>query len=118
MLEFCVASKQDFSLICDVWREGFPEDTAEDVMLFWQHLGQNATCLLGKKDEHPVSMAFLIPANIGGEEWWYVYAAVTRKAERGNGYFAALLDAAAALALQKNVAGLFLRPAEESLFSY
>lgn len=111
-----------FEDVWALWQTGFPEDSEEDARAFWETVGKDARCLFLHEGERPVSMAFLIPATLwdGERDWpiWYVYAAVTHPDVRGRGYFARLLDEAADLAAREGVAGLFLRPAEESLFGY
>lgn len=119
---FVWAGEEQFSAVRDLWHEGFPEDTDEDVTAFWRAMSGTARCLLCMEGERAVSMAFLLPADaVAGEErlpLWYVYAAATCRDRRGQGLFGRLLNEAAARAAQNGVEALFLRPAEPSLFAY
>ncbi len=118
MTEFLWAGEDRLLDILSLWKQGFPEDSEDDVRTFMYTLKEEARCLMLLKDNEACSMAFVIPAKMGGSTVWYVYAAVTAEAFRGQGCFASLLDELARRAETQNVHGLFLRPATPSLFSY
>lgn len=120
---YSIADNAQFLQVQALWQHGFPADTPEDIAAFWNMAHAiGGQCLLYSENGQAVSMAFLLPAvgRESGREWplWYVYAAVTHPDHRGCGLFGRLLDEAAARAAQNDVAGLFLRPAEPSLFAY
>jgi len=116
--EFIWAGEDRLSDVLSLWRQGFPDDSEEDIREFWYTLKAEARCLMLSVDNEACSMAFVIPAKMNGAVVWYVYAAVTARAYRGRGYFAALLEEIARRAEAENVSGLFLRPAAPSLFTY
>lgn len=123
MLVYSIADNAQFLQVQALWQHGFPADSPEDIAAFWKMAhAAGGQCLLYSENGQAVSMAFLLPAvgRESGREWplWYVYAAVTHPDYRGRGLFGHLLDEAAARAAQNGVAGLFLRPAEPSLFAY
>lgn len=121
-VRFLWADEAHFPAVRELWRQGFPTDTDEEIAAFWRAMSGVAQCLLCMQGDEAVSMAFLLPAHgCGGQRrvpLWYVYAAATRCDRRGEGLFARLLAEAAARAAKNGVAGLFLRPAEPSLFGY
>lgn len=119
---YTIAGEAQFPQVRELWRQGFPADSEEDVAAFWRLTSGVGRCLLCWEGEQAVSMAFLLPAvgRVGTRRLplWYVYAAVTHRDHRGRGLFRQLLQEAAAQAAHEGVAGLFLRPAEPSLFAY
>lgn len=119
---FRSATARDLPLVRTLWHEGFPADTVEEIDAFWHAVSGGGRCLLCEQAGAAMSMAFLLPAEAcGGNSrvpLWYVYAAATRRDRRGEGFFRRLLDEAAARAAAENVAALFLRPGEASLFGY
>ena len=121
-VSFRLATVHDLPVVRTLWREGFPDDTIEEIDAFWHAVSGSGRCLLCEQAGTPVSMAFLLPAEacVGDSRvpLWYVYAAATRCDRRGEGLFHRLLDEAAARAAAENVAALFLRPGESSLFGY
>ncbi len=119
---FRPATARDLPAVRTLWHEGFPDDTVEEIDAFWQAISGAGRCLLCEQAGEAVSMAFLLPAEarvgVNRAKLWYVYAAATRRDRRGEGLFRRLLDKAAARAAAENVAALFLRPGEPSLFDY
>ena len=108
--------------IVHLWKQGFPEDTEEDIHAFLHAFQDEARCMLLQENDTVCSMAFVIPAmwiHEGVQHCvWYIYAAVTATEHRGKGCFARLLEEIACRAQQESVWGLFLRPATSSLFAY
>lgn len=121
-IRFRLATAEDLPVVRTLWQEGFPEDTAEAVDAFWRAVFGVGHCLLCEQAGTAVSMAFLLPAEAHVAKKripiWYVYAATTRRSRRGEGFFRRLLDEEAARAAAHDVAALFLRPGEPSLFAY
>lgn len=121
-IRFRLATAEDLPVVRTLWQEGFPEDTAEAVDAFWRAVYGIGRCLFCEQAGTAVSMVFLLPAEAHVAEKripiWYVYAATTRRSRRGEGFFRRLLNEAAARAVAENVAALFLRPGEPSLFAY
>jgi len=104
-----------------LWKQGFPEDTEEDIRTFLNTLRQDARCFMLIQENEARSMAFVIPSVLvqnGQKTVWYVYAAATATQHRGKGLFARLLEELAHRAEEAGVYGLFLRPATPSLFGY
>lgn len=118
MAAFLWAGEECLSTILSLWKQGFPEDTEEDIRDFWYTLREDARCLMMTENDEARSMAFVIPAIMNDTVVWYVYAAVTACEYRGQGCFSALLRELACRAEKEQVGGLFLRPASSSLFDY
>ncbi len=118
MNEFVWAGEERLSDIVSLWKQGFPADSEEDILTFWNALKGEARCLLFIAEGTPCSMAFVIPATMNGCAVWYVYAAATALAYRRQGRFASLLCELSRRAQSEKVGGLFLRPATPSLFGY
>ncbi|MDL2312715.1 GNAT family N-acetyltransferase [Bacteroidales bacterium OttesenSCG-928-B11] len=78
--------------------------------------------LLGIKNDQVVSMAFLLPAQMiihqKNTNISYLYACATAESERGNGWMRAIIDHAWDTSCRNGEAGLFLLPAEKSLYDY
>ncbi len=122
MTRFVWADSRHEGAILSLWKQGFLDDTEEDIHKFLTSLRGEARCLLLEQDGEARSMAFIIPAALmyKGEShpMWYVYAAVTAAAYRGQGLFGCLLEEIACAARAEGVWGLFLHPANSSLFTY
>lgn len=118
MVQFMWADDCCLKDILTLWKQGFPEDTEEDIRRFVDTFRREARCLLLFEDGEARSMAFLIPAQMDVHRVWYIYAAVTAKAYRGRGLFHRLLEEILDRAAQERVDGLFLRPGTASLFAY
>ena len=122
MTQYTWADGRHETDIVRLWKQGFPQDTEEDIRTFLRTFRRDARCLLLEEDNTVCSMAFLIPAvmvHSGAERpLWYVYAATTATERRGEGLFSQLLEEIARRACDENVYGLFLRPGTPSLFSY
>lgn len=116
------AEPPDLPEIRRLWRDGFPEDTGEEIDEFLRRVNLSSECLLALEGSRAVSMAFLLPAVLtsGEERWpvWYLYAAATRADRRGEGLFRELLTAAEKTARKTNRAAIFLRPASQRLSLY
>ncbi len=121
-MRFVWADNRHTQDILSLWKQGFPDDTEEDIHEFLKALRGEARCLLLQQDGETQSMAFVIPAALmhGGTSCsvWYVYAAVTATKSRGKGCFPVLLEEIVRCARDADVWGLFLRPGEPSLFDY
>ncbi len=122
MTRFVWAESRHEGAIVSLWKQGFPDDTEEDIQEFLTSLRGEARCFLLEQDGEARSMAFVIPATLmyKGESRpvWYIYAAVTAVEHRGQGLFGRLLEEIACVARVEGVWGMFLRPANSSLFTY
>lgn len=106
-----------------IWMEAFPEDSAEDVELFFSYALKYKSCAVWVEDGHAVSMTFLLPAvlelkSAGSLNMRYIYAASTLTKYRGRGIFGRLLKEVHELLGNDGVDACFLRPAQPGLFDY
>lgn len=121
MTQFVWADGRHTNDILALWKQGFPEDTEEDIRTFLNTLRQDARCFMLTQEGEARSMAFVIPSVLVQNDQktvWYVYAATTATQYRKNGLFSRLLEELAHRAEEEGVYGLFLRPATPSLFGY
>ncbi len=121
MTQFVWADGRHTNDILTLWKQGFPEDTEEDIRAFLNTLRQDARCFMLMQGGEARSMAFVIPSVLmqnGKKTVWYVYAAATATQHRKKGLFARLLEELARRAEGEGVYGMFLRPATPSLFGY
>jgi len=104
-----------------LWQEVFgdPEDFTNR---FLAHFGIE-NCYVSKQNDEITAMAFALPVEVSGvrcevSEMWYIYACATRPQYRKLGIMAKLLEAVYCEACAKNVAGIFLHAANQSLENY
>lgn len=100
----------------------FSEDSKEDMEFLFKSFLKNADILHIDKGGLPISMLFLVDSNLvyGGSKYpvYYLYAACTHPNYRGAGHMRDLLKKAAETAKAKSKAGIFLKPANERLYSF
>lgn len=106
-----------------IWLDAFPQDSAGDVDFFFARMLRPDRCAVWLEDGRPVSMTFLLPAELitadgGRYSLRYVYAASTLTEYRGRGLFGSLLTGVRELLRDRGVDALFLRPALPGLFTY
>lgn len=102
---------EDKEEIIQLWQEGFG-DPKEEILYFLENCS-NKFCLAYKEENKPLSMLFLVEANLNGEETEYVYGATSSKAARNKGYMSELIKF-----IQKKYNRLCLIPASESLIEF
>lgn len=121
-LEIGVSGPEQRAEIEEIWRASFPEDSAAARALFLDRLLPSGYCLSGSVGGRPVTMAFLLPAELetgtAALPLQYILAAATLPACRGRGLFGRLLRQALKRAREQGTAASFLRPAEPGLAAY
>lgn len=121
-LEIGVSGPEQRAEIEEIWRASFPEDSAAARALFLDRLLPCGYCLSGSVGGRPVTMAFLLPAELETGTavlpLQYIFAAATLPACRGRGLFGRLLRQALERAREQGIAASFLRPAEPGLAAY
>ena len=101
--------------IIELWQESFG-DSPEYINFFLKNCP--SVCIGTISDEHLVSMLFLLDGKINNYNVKYIYAACTDKEYRGRGLMKNQIGFAAEYCNENNSDGLFLVPAEESLYRY
>lgn len=101
----------------------FTDDTEEDAEFLFKNVLSKANCVCEYDEKgYPISMLFLMDSEIvfGGSPfpYYYLYAACTRPDYRGKGIMGRLLDKAREEAIKNNKNGIFLKPANKSLFDF
>lgn len=100
----------------------FPEDSDADAEFLFRAVLSKAECVSEYDGNRLVSMLFLMENDlcIGRKTlpFYYLYAACTAPAYRGRGIMGSLLKKAQELAIQKKRGGIFLKPANRSLFAF
>ncbi len=116
-----LAEKEDMKAVCSLWQRVFG-DSDETLKLFFTIFDSTENVLLCEIDGKVVSILTLIKANIisfyGKYTAYCVYAAATDENYRKNGIMSGLLSYAGKIAKERNADFLFLKPANEKLFSY
>lgn len=122
MGEMVLSSACQIPQLKNIWLTCFPEDTRETVDLFFDMVYKPEECLVRIEAGAPVSMVFMLPAVFmcGDVQWpvQYIYAAATLPQWQKRGYFGQLLKKSLEMAEKMGQKASFLRPGEESLFSY
>lgn len=101
----------------------FTDDTEEDAELLFENVLSKAK-MISENNENgqPIAMLFLMDANIVNNtkvfDYYYLYAACTHPDYRGKGIMGGLLERAKQVAIQNNKSGIFLKPANASLFNF
>ena len=101
----------------------FTDDTEEDAELLFKNVLSKANCVCEYDEKgSPIAMLFLMDTNILIENiphpYYYLYAACTHPDYRGRGIMGRLLDKARQEAIKNNKEGIFLKPANKSLFDF
>lgn len=111
------ADKNDREELTNMWCNIFGEDR-EVADMFFERIFPDCFAPTVRTDGKIVSALFLLPCKLGDFSGFCVYAAMTDKAFRGNGFMRSLLDFSDEFRKSKNLDFLFLVPAEKSLFEY
>ena len=116
-----LAEKEDMKAVCSLWQRVFG-DSDEALKLFFTTFDSTENVLLCEIDGKVVSILTLLNAKIVSPDNEYnaycVYAAATDENYRKNGIMSGLLSYACKIAKERNADFLFLKPANEKLFSY
>ncbi len=116
-----LAEKEDMKAVCSLWQRVFG-DSDEALNLFFTTFDNTENVLLCEIDGKVVSILTLIETKIVSTDNEYnaycVYAAATDENYRKNGIMSGLLSYACKIAKERNAHFLFLKPANEKLFSY
>ena len=113
----------DYTELKNLYLLCFTDDTEEDAEILFKNVLRKANCVCEYDDiGHPISMLFLMDTEIifNGTPYpyYYLYAACTHPHYRGNGIMGKLLDKAKQEAIKNNKQGVFLKPANKSLFNF
>ena len=101
----------------------FTDDTEEDAEILFKNVLSKAKSILEYNEKgKPIAMLFLMDANIIVDgnplPYYYLYAACTRPDYRKKGIMGKLLDKAKKEAIANEKEGIFLKPANKSLFNF
>lgn len=102
--------------IISLWQQCF-SDKEEYIAFFLDNCAE-FSCLGYRLDGKLVSMLFLLDSEIDGFKCSYLYAACTDGAHRGKGIMGRLIEFAKQVSISSGCSGIFLVPAEESLYGY
>ncbi len=116
-----LAAPSDARQLKDLWQEVFQEDE-EYLRAFFQCLFRPENALVQEEDGRIVSALHMVPYDFrDGDEvhpMLYLYAIATLQGYRSRGLGRALTEAAFPIARERGFSGVFLVPAEESLFQW
>ena len=111
------ATTCDLPAIKLLWQEVF-EDSEAYIICFINHFGVE-NCYICEINSEITAMAFAISTNLSQFSIKYIYACATKKQYRGKGIMKNLLEIIYIDACHTDdVAGIFLRPANNSLTKY
>lgn len=120
--EIRVFTETDREACQAIWLACFPEDTPEAPARFFRDVLRREEGLVYQIGGRPVSMVFMLPAELAGENGrlsiQYIYAAATHPDYQHRGIFAALLRGALDRATAQGMAASFLHPGEPGLAAY
>jgi ribosomal protein S18 acetylase RimI-like enzyme len=120
MLSLTCATRTDIAKLQQLMQLVFDDDQSFLEALF--RLKFNDNVLIYKDKEIIAAMAFFLPAHIRIEgklfPITYIYACATHPNYRNQGLMSSLVDKIWQVACSRHEAGVFLRPASESLFRY
>lgn len=108
------ARPEDLAELHCLWRECFDESGA----VFFRCCFDRCLPLVWREEGRPVAMLFLLPCQMEGRAYWYLYGAGTAKAFRRQGLMAALMERAKQETSAQNKAGIILLPANPSLYGF
>lgn len=121
-IEYRRCVEHDITALKHLWSLCFPSDSADDIDSFFEEIYPIAVPFAGFIADEPVSMLYLLPAEIRSQELcarvWYLYAGGTHPSHRSNGYYAELMNVARNWARSSEGVAIYLRPAEPRLFQY
>lgn len=114
------ATSKEIPEIRLLWQAVF-KDSEDYVNSFIAHFGIE-NCYVSKQSGEIASMVFALPVAVSGKWYavnmWYIYACATRPQYRKQGFMVKLLETVYHEACLKNVAGVFLHPANHHLANY
>lgn len=100
----------------------FTEDTQEYAEFIFKTALSKAEKVCEYEDGKPIAMLFLMETNLVSKDskypFYYLYAACTHPKHRGKGIMGRLLEKAKRIAIEKGKMGIFLKPANPSLFDF
>lgn len=114
---------QDYTDFKNLYLLCFTDDTEEDAEILFKNVLSKSKCIAEyNQNNKPIAMLFLMYASIvfGGISYpyYYLYAACTHPDYRGQGIMGRLLAKAKDTAIKENKEGIFLKPANKSLFDF
>ena len=101
--------------IISLWKHSFG-DSDDYIKFFLDNCPSE--CIGHFINEKPVSMLFLLNGSVNGHKVKYIYAACTLEEFRGRGLMRELLEYCKIYCSELSCDGIFLVPAEESLYGY
>lgn len=99
-----------------LWKEAFGD--SEEYIDFFHQTHGSCQCLTHAENGRLASALYLIDGELCGKKGYYLFAAATFSAYRGNGCMAKLLEKAKRFAADNSKSFIALVPAEKSLFGY
>lgn len=113
------ADSNSFDQLTGLWQVCFPDDPPEYPQKFLSALPTEAIALVGKADDVPVTMLFLLPAQaIFRDSVFpvrYLYAGCTHPLHRAKGYYRLLMTEAERTVREMGEYAIYLHPADEAL---
>lgn len=120
-MEFRLAKGTDKNNLYSLWENTFGDDK-DTIDLYFDSIIKLENTVVCVENDTLVSMLYLLPASIKYEneelKLYCIYAAATNESFRKQGIMSKLIDYACEIAKQRNIDYVFLRPANEKLFSY
>ena len=103
--------------VVKLWQECFG-DSSEYIMFFLDNCPEYSCICYLNDDALIVSMLFLLDGYLNGQMCKYLYAACTSSDYRRQGIMEKLIEFSKSYASECGASGIFLVPANESLYSY
>ena len=120
-MEYRIANFDDKAQLVALWQEAFG-DSEEAISRFFEKVIKPENAVVADDNGNIVSALYLIEAEVVSHSQsfkaYYIYAAATRTEYRQKGVMSALLEYTDEIAVQRKADYLFLRPANERLYSY
>lgn len=113
----------DYAKLKNLYLLCFTDDAEDDAEILFKNVLNKAKCISEyNQSGEPIAMLFLMDSNIifNGTPfpYYYLYAACTHPEYRGKGIMGKLLAQAKQEAIKNNKDGIFLKPANKSLFDF
>lgn len=122
LIQYRRCDERDVDLLKQLWTLCFPSDTVTEIDAFFENIYSHCAPFAGFLRGEPVTMLYLIPAQARNTDLcvpvWYLYAGGTHPSHRSQGYYRELMTVARTWANESEGYAIYLRPAEQSLFSY
>lgn len=117
-----MGNEEDFAALLNLWKNVFTEDSEEYIAEFLRAIAPEQHAVCGYVEEKLVGMLFLLPATVSYMDISlpvrYLYAGATNPAFRRKGIYGQLLQFAESVTASTGDIGIYLHPANQSLFSY